>query len=331
MNDSIVTPVSVERLEDLPRAPHMVTIGSFDGVHRGHQFLLRSAGDRAVAVGLPLLIVTFEPLPAQVLRPDQFKGRLCSREVKLDLLSASGPQSVAVLQFTHAFSRLSADEFMSMLAAAASPREVWVGEAFALGRNRAGNVQRLQELGAALGYRVEAVPRLEDETGVISSSAIRELILNGDPAAAARKLGRLFRVEGEVIHGAHVGRTIGFPTANVVPPAEIARLPDGIYATYADLPGVESRAPSMTYIGTRPALNTGARLIETHVLDFDGDLYGQCIGVEFVARLRGDATFSSIPELVAQLQADEVATRAALIDHETDTEMLVHTLEARTL
>ncbi|MDP8908145.1 MAG: riboflavin biosynthesis protein RibF [Chloroflexota bacterium] len=296
-------------MTDLPDHERVVTIGTFDGVHRGHQFLLDGVTARARELQVPTLIVTFEPVPAQVLRPEHFAGRLASPATKLDLLAARQPDAIAVLEFTRSFSQLSPEEFMSTLVAHAHPREIWVGEAFALGRNRAGDVERLRTIGHDLGYRLQAVPRLDDDGLVISSSAIRQMILNGQPERAARGLGRYFRIEGEVVHGAHVGRTIGFPTANVVPPADIVRLPDGIYATLAALPGREQSLPAMTYIGTRPALNTGARLIETHILDFDEDIYGQWIGVDFVAHLRGDATFPSLDGLIAQLRADEVATR----------------------
>ncbi|MDQ4099113.1 MAG: riboflavin biosynthesis protein RibF [Chloroflexota bacterium] len=309
MSEGSGPPEFVEHLTDLQDRDHVVTIGTFDGVHRGHQFLLDQVTARARQLQVPALIVTFEPVPAQVLRPEHFAGRLSSAATKLDLLAACHADAIAVLAFTRSLSQLGAEEFMSSLVAHARPREVWVGEAFALGRNRMGDVERLRTIGHDLGYRLYAVPRLEDDGLVISSSAIRQMILNGQPEQAARGLGRYFRMEGEVVHGAHVGRTIGFPTANVVPPADIVRLPDGIYATLAVLPGRERSLPAMTYIGTRPALNTGARLIETHILDFDEDIYGQWIGVDFVAHLRGDATFPSLDELIAQLRADEVAAR----------------------
>lgn len=305
-------PNIIDALHDIPAGDHIVTIGTFDGVHRGHAYLIDQVTKRAEALGLPTLIVTFEPVPAQVLRPERFDGRLCSASSKVHLLAANTVDTIAVLPFTHEFSQLEPEAFMAHLTRHARPREVWVGEVFALGRNRSGNVVRLTEIGQDLGYRLVAVPRLTDEHVVISSSMIRQLIAAGHPDEAARGLGRWFRIEGEVIHGAHVGRTIGFPTANVLPPAEIVPLPDGIYATLAVLPDRPGRLPAMTYIGTRPALNTGARLIETHILDFDEDIYGAWIGVDFVAHLRGDADFPGVDALIAQLRADEVATRAVL-------------------
>jgi len=305
-------PNIVEALRDLPAGEHIVTIGTFDGVHRGHAHLIAQVTARAEALGLPTVVVTFEPVPAQVLRPERFAGRLCSASNKGHLLAEHAVDTIAVLPFTHKLSQLEPETFMARLMRHASSREVWVGEAFALGRNRTGNVDRLTEIGQELGYRLVAVPRLTDEHLVISSSMIRQQIASGRPEEAARGLGRWFRIEGEVIHGAHVGRTIGFPTANILPPAEIVPLPDGIYATFAVLPDRPGRLPAMTYIGTRPALNTGARLIETHILDFDEDIYGVWIGVDFVSHLRGDADFSGVDALVAQLREDEVATRAVL-------------------
>lgn len=306
-------PVSiVHRLQDLAPGEHIVTIGTFDGVHRGHQHLLRQARYRATELGLPMAVVTFEPVPVQVLRPELFAGRIATPEEKLALLEAMAPDEIALLTFTRDFSRQSPEAFMDTLVDAAHPREIWIGEGFALGRDRTGGIARLREIGEELGYGLVAVPRLEDAGGVISSSAIRTCVVEGDVALAAEKLGRPYQVTGEVIRGAQVGRKIGFPTANVVPPADLAQLPDGIYATWATVPGRAIHLPSMTYIGTRPALNTGERLIETHILDFAGDLYGHTIAVAFVEHLRGDASFTTVEALIAQLRADEVATRTVL-------------------
>lgn len=303
---------TVDRLEAIAAGEHIVTIGTFDGVHRGHQHLLRRARRRADELGLPLLVVTFEPVPIQVLRPELFAGRIATPAEKLELLAAMAPDEIAVLTFTRDFSRQTPEEFMGRLVVAARPREVWIGEGFALGRDRAGSIERLREIGQELDYTLVAVPRLEDAGGIISSSAIRACVSNGNVALAMEKLGRPFLVAGEVVRGAQVGRKIGFPTANVVPPVDLVLPPDGIYASLATVPGRAGRLPAMTYIGTRPALNTGERLIETHILDFAGDLYGHPIAVEFVEHLRGDASFPTVEDLIAQLRADEVATRRVL-------------------
>ncbi len=193
-------------------------------------------------------------------------------------------------------------------------KELWVGEEFALGRGRSGGTEVLAEIGSTLGYSVTAVPRSEDLDGVISSSRVRHAVQLGDVSLANRLLGRPFRVTGEVIQGAQFGRTIGFPTANVAPPVDQVPLADGIYASRAWLPGIETSFNSMTYVGTRPSVNTGARQIETNLLDFAGDLYGQEISVEMMQRLRPDAFFPSIDALVAQLKIDEVSTRSFFDD-----------------
>ena len=213
------------------------------------------------------------------------------------------------ISFDHDLSRQTPEEFLGTLAEVTNMRELWVGEAFALGRNRSGDVFTITEIGRALGFSVTAVRRLEDDGQVISSSVIRGAIQAGDAAAVVHFLGRPFRVSGKVIHGAHLGRTIGYPTANVTPPADIAQLADGIYTSEATLEDGSGPRPAMTYIGTRPTVNSGARLVETHLLDFDGDLYGQNLDVDVWHHLRGDMTFDGLEPLIAQLKADEVATR----------------------
>ncbi|CAA9541146.1 MAG: FMN adenylyltransferase / Riboflavin kinase [uncultured Thermomicrobiales bacterium] len=306
------SPPVLDSLGALPAARRVVTIGTFDGVHRGHRSLLGQTVARARELGVPALAVTFEPIPALVLRPDRFAGRICPPADKLLRIAEAGLDEIAVLAFTPELSRQTPEEFLGELAERASPIEIWVGEAFALGKNRVGDVARIAEIGAGLGFAVRAVRRLENGTGVISSSAIRRAIQDGEVALARTLLGRPFRVSGEVVHGAHLGRTIGYPTANVVPPPDLVPLADGIYASWTTLPDGAGPRPAMTYVGTRPTVNTGDRLVETHLLDFDGDLYGQVIHVDVLERLRPDATFAGLDALVAQLRADEAATRAFL-------------------
>lgn len=302
-------PATYDSLSSCPRRPRVVTVGTFDGVHRGHQALVASARERGRALGVPVTAITFEPVPAQVLRPEQFPGRICSAEVKLRLLAELGLDEIVTLTFDHDLAQQTPEEFMEAVAATGLT-ELWVGEAFALGRNRSGNVQRLREIGEALRFRVTAMERITEAGHVISSSAIRKAILEGDVALAMHALGRPYRIRGEVIHGAHLGRTIGYPTANVVPPPDHVPLADGIYASATTLPGEEQARPSMTYVGTRPTVNSGERLIETNLFDFDGDLYGQTIAVDVLERLRGDRVFSSLDALISQLHADEAAARA---------------------
>jgi riboflavin kinase / FMN adenylyltransferase len=299
-------------LDELVAVPRIVTIGTFDGIHRGHRELLSRTVERASERGLASLALTFEPVPASVLRPDRFPGRICSSADKLSHLAASGVDEIAVITFDVELSRQTPEEFMSRVAAQTHVQELWVGEAFALGKDRAGDVPTLQGIGHRLGFDVVAVPRVTIDGEIVSSSAIRRAVVEGDVARVRRFLGRPFRVSGEVIHGAHLGRTIGFPTANVAPPEWLVSLADGIYASFAILPDGAGRRPAMTYVGTRPTVNSGARLVETHIFDFSRDIYGEILDVEVCERLRGDETFSGLDELIAQLHRDESAARAFL-------------------
>lgn len=290
----------------------VVTIGTFDGVHRGHQYLLESARARADDLGLPFIVVTFEPLPAQVLRPNEHPGRLTSADQRIRLLTAHSGGRVVVVRFSDDMRAMTARAFVDFLHDFAHIAELWVGEEFALGRDREGNVDSLTAFGRDLGFSVRAVARVGSGNAIVSSSRIRRLIIEGDIERAGGLLGRPFRVSGTVILGAQVGRTIGFPTANVEPPAGLVTVADGIYASHAIIGDDPTARPAMTYIGTRPALNTGNRLIETHLLDFSGDLYGQTLHTDFVARLRPDANFASVGALIAQLKVDEADARRAL-------------------
>ena len=299
-------------LDELRPVPRVITIGTFDGVHRGHQWLLRSAADRARDLDIESLAITFEPLPAMVLRPDRFPGRLCAADEKVRRIAACDVDAVAVLGFSRDFSEMTAEDFLQAVASRAKPVEMLVGEAFALGRDRAGTTDVLASIAGRLGFRFTAMPRLHDGETIISSSAIRQAVMGGDVVKARRLLGRPFRLFGPVIHGAHLGRTIGFPTANVAPAMPLVAPADGIYATRSWLPDEVKPRLSMTYVGQRPTVNRGARLIETHILDFDGDLYGRELRVDLIARIRDDAHFESLDELVAQLHRDEATTRALL-------------------
>lgn len=305
---------TLEELRDLPPVPRIVTIGTFDGVHLGHQYLLRRAVERGREQGIETMALTFEPLPPQVLRPDRFPGRLCTVAEKYERLAEAGLDHIVSVEFTRELAAQSPERFMTDLVEIVHLRELWVGDDFALGRNRVGDVARLTEIGAELGFEVFAVERLVVDGTVVSSSSIRQALSSGDAGLARRLMGRPFRVSGEVIHGAHLGRTIGFPTANVAPPADLVPLADGIYASLAWLPDDTAPRPAMTYIGTRPTVNSGVRQVETHLLDFDGDLYGQILRVDMIERLRGDATFASLEAMVIQLGHDETQARAVLAE-----------------
>jgi riboflavin kinase/FMN adenylyltransferase len=309
---SDLTPPTDGGLAALAPVARVITIGAFDGVHRGHHYLLGRVVARGRERSLATLAVTFEPPPAMVLRPDRFLGRLGAPDEKMAHLVASGVDQVVTIAFTRELAAQSPEEFMERLAATTRLVELWVGEGFALGRNRTGDIPRLTEIGHELGFTVHALPRIGLGEEPISSSEIRTAVVSGDAAKARRLLGRPFRVGGEVIHGGGIGRTIGFPTANIVPSPELVALADGIYASWAWLPDEVVPRPAMTYVGTRPTINTGPRQIETHLLDFDADLYGLTLRVDILERLRADQTFASVAALVAQLREDERAARAVL-------------------
>jgi riboflavin kinase/FMN adenylyltransferase len=290
----------------------VVTIGTFDGVHRGHQLLISSTRKRAGELDARSTIVTFEPVPASVLRPEAFAGRICTAGRKLTLLEVLGADEIVVIEFDRTLAARSPEDFLGELQARTGMIELWVGEGFALGRNRVGDVARITEIGNELGFRTVAMPRVIDGSEVISSSSIRRAIESGDVAFAMESLGRPFSVAGEVIHGAHLGREIGFPTANFFPPEGLVQLGDGIFVSRAYLAGESTGRPAMTYVGTRPTINSGVRQIETHLLDFSGDLYGQTIEVTMLEKLRDDQTFPNLDAMIDQLAIDESRARTYL-------------------
>jgi len=290
----------------------VVTIGTFDGVHLGHQALIGNVAARAIDLGIQSAVVTFEPIPISVLRPEVYRGRISSPEEKLRLLRDAGINHVEVIAFTRELASETPEQFLRMLVERLGMVELWIGDDFALGRGRSGNAGVITEIGKTLGYQTVAISRVPQGGQPISSTDIRQAIEIGDVSLAASLLGRPFRVSGEVIHGAHLGRKIGFPTANFVPPPGMVQLADGIYASYASLAGQPDQLPAMTYVGTRPTVDGANRQVETNIFDFDGDLYGKLLTVDLIERVRGDQTFDGLKPLVDQLRKDEVRIRSIL-------------------
>lgn len=294
--------------EGWPAGPLHVAIGVFDGVHRGHRALvakLRSGAEDATAIA-----ATFDPLPIQVLAPGAPASALSDAAERTALLLRAGAHAVAVLVFDRPFSELSARDFAERLAAAGRVRRVVVGQDFRFGHDREGDVARLEELGRGLGFAVEIVPAVHDAGGVISSTRIRNLLLAGEVEGAADLLGHSYSVRGGIVQGDQRGRALGFPTINVMPPAERLLPRDGIYATWVSLAG--GRLMGATSLGVRPTFGGGERRLESYLLDSTADLYGQEAEVAFVKRLRDELRFESPEALVAQIARDVELTRAAL-------------------
>jgi riboflavin kinase/FMN adenylyltransferase len=299
-------------------ASAVVTIGVFDGVHLGHQRIVSRAGQVAASRGLPLVVVTFDPHPAEVVRPGSHPPLLCTLRRRVQLMAALDASAVCVIGFTPEFSRLGPDEFVRVaLAERLHARHVVVGENFRFGHGAAGDVALLVGLGEKYDFTAEGVPLLTQDGVTISSSAVRRRLAAGDVAGAARLLGRPHRVEGVVVRGAQRGRELGIPTANTEPPPHTAIPGDGVYAGWLvrlDSGGRDAeRWPAAISVGTNPQFDGQHRVVEAYALDRDDlDLYGAGAGVEFVARLRGMATFASVGELVTQMHRDIDQARGLL-------------------
>ncbi len=305
-------------LGDVPDSwgPSVVTIGVFDGVHRGHQRIVGRATEAAAELGLPVVVVTFDPHPDEVVRPGSHPPFLSTARRRAELLAGLGADAVCVLPFTREFSELGPDEFVhAALVDRLHAVRVVVGENFRFGYRAAGDVALLAELGEKYDFTAEGVPLLADDGVTISSSGIREKLAAGDVAAAARDLGRPHRVEGVVVRGQQRGKALGFPTANLEMPPHTAIPADGVYAgwlTSLDPGGrAQERWPAAISVGTNPTFDGTEHSVEAYALDRDDlDLYGTHVAVDFVARLRGMVRFDSVGELVAQMHRDVDAARA---------------------
>ena len=288
---------------------HALAIGVFDGVHRGHQMLIGRMLDEARTRNLTAGVITFHPHPLTVVRPEIKISYLESLEHRVELLSNLGVDFVSVLQFTSELQQVSAADFSRILVEEAGLRLLIVGEDFRLGRGGEGTVEMLTTLGEELGFQVIPVPLLGDDSDRVSSTRVREALAAGEMESVGELLGRSFFLRGPVLHGDERGRQIGFPTLNIGVSADRWLPPNGVYVTRAHVAGREFQA--CTNIGIRPTFEGDhSRLVETHLLDFEGDLYGQLATVELLHRLRSEQKFNGIDELTAQIQRDLVATRA---------------------
>jgi riboflavin kinase / FMN adenylyltransferase len=298
-------------LDDVPAGwgRCVVTIGEFDGVHRGHQRIVERAARAGKERGLPVVVITFDPHPDEVIRPGSHPPLLCSARRRAELLAGLGADAVLVLPFTLEFSRLDPGEFVrTVLVDRLHAAMVAVGEDFRFGHKAAGDVPLLAKLGEKYEFTTEGIPLLGADGARISSTSIRDMLAAGDVAAAAKALGP-HRVEGVVVRGHQRGRALGFPTANLETPPHTAIPADGIYAGWLaslDEAGRDvERWPAAISIGSNPTFGEGERTVEAYALDrTDLDLYGMHAAIDFTARLRGTLRFDSVDALVEQMRRD---------------------------
>ena len=298
--------------------PAFLTIGNFDGVHRGHQMLVSGMVAAAHAAGCQAGLLTFNPHPLSILRPGPALPFLTSPEERADLLAALGLDFVLILPFDRATAALTAAEFMRRLVQRVPLCALWIGPDFALGRGREGNAARLAELGQELDYQVFIAPTYDWHGEPVRSSRIRSLLAqDGAVDQAAELLGRPYQVWGEVMHGAERGRRLGFPTANLALPEGRLLPAYGIYACWAWRG--ETGLPAAVNVGVRPSFDNGHPSVEAYLLDFDGDLYGETLGLSFIQRLRGEQRFADINALISQMGRDVEVTHRVLADPPDDT------------
>jgi len=300
-----------------PGGPSAVTIGVFDGVHRGHQHLVGKLLERARAENLFSVALTFNPHPRTVIRPGLGVTYLTSLEERVELLQSLGLDAVGVLAFTSELAQLSPRDFLALLVEELQMRLLMVGPDFALGRNRAGTISVMRQVGDELaqtgtgtgGFAVEVAPLLAEADEKVGSSSIRQALFEGDITRVNRLLGRPFSLRGPVVTGDKRGRTLGFPTANIAIGLDRALPAYGVYVTRAFVG--ESDYQSCTSIGIRPTFDVEPRpTVETFIIDFDKDIYGQEMRIELLERLRGEEKFESVEELIAQMHKDIENTRA---------------------
>jgi riboflavin kinase/FMN adenylyltransferase len=289
----------------------VVTIGIFDGVHRGHQQLIACAVQRGRERGLPSVLVTFDPHPAELVRPGSHPARLTSLARRADLVADLGVDAFCVLPFTAELSRMDPAEFVhEVLVERLHAAVVVVGNNFTFGHRAAGDVGTLADLGSRFGFAVEGLDLISDDGVTFSSTYIRSCIDAGDVEAAAVALGRPHRIDGVVVHGARRGRDLGFPTANVACPPYTALPADGVYAGRFVHSG--RLLPAAISVGTNPTFSGRERTVEAYVLDVDEDFYGHEVSVDLEHRLRGQERFDTVEALIEQMNRDVERTRELL-------------------
>ncbi len=325
--------IIVRNIEDIKDviAGACVTIGNFDGVHKGHQKLIQLACSRAKAQDLASVVVTFDPHPLRVLRSDRTPPFITLTEQKLELISQHGPQVCLLLEFNMDMAKLAPEDFVKKyLLDGLNMKEMIIGYDYHLGKGRAGNFETLTELGKKHGFTVDRLNPVSIGDAVVSSTRIRDLVQAGHVWAARPLLGRFYQIKGEVVHGMNRGgRLLGFPTANLKLVDELFPKP-GVYAIWVEIDNEVHMG--VANIGKNPTFGNDALSVEAHILDFKGDIYGKDIRVHFVQRIRDEKKFSGIDELKDRIAKDielgrqilaqpEAEIRLTKVDFENDQKM----------
>ena len=300
---------SIPELAQIP-GPVFLAIGVFDGVHLGHQAVISTAARHAAEAGGTAVVVTFDPHPAKILRPEKSPRLLTATQHKISLIRGLGVSHLLVLRFDRELASTLPENFVRQLVESARPlREICVGQEWSFGKNRAGNLALLKKLGAELGFNVVGVEPVTSQEKIISSTAIRQAVETGDFAAARRMLGRDYTILGTVEEGKHLGRSLGFPTANLSAHSEQFP-PNGVYAAEGLLNGKTVRG--VVNLGVRPTVDDGSlqRVLEFHLFDFDRDLYGEDVELRFLQYLRSEQKFENLAGLREQIARDVGAARS---------------------
>ncbi|MCK5376957.1 MAG: bifunctional riboflavin kinase/FAD synthetase [Acidobacteria bacterium] len=301
---------------DDPPQGSVISIGNFDGVHIGHQAVLRHVVERADALGTSALAMTFDPHPVKLLRPSEAPRLLTTLEQRLALIALTGIGSTLVLPFTHRVARMTASDFVrGVLVERLAVREIYIGANFRFGADRSGEVELLKSMGEELGFRAAAAPIVTMKGAVVSSSRVRAAVAAGRMEEAGELLGRAVFIDGCVLEGKRLGRTLGFPTLNIEVENELEPS-HGVYITVVHIPSFGRSFPAVTNIGVRPTVyQNSLTTVESHLLDFTADVYRERVRIFFLRKLREEHTFPSTLELIAQIRRDVEEARGFFSGH----------------
>jgi riboflavin kinase/FMN adenylyltransferase len=304
--------------DDLPQGA-VISIGSFDGVHIGHQAVLTHVVDRARSMRVAAVAMTFDPHPIKLLRPGVAPRLLTTLEQRLALIARTGIEIALVVPFTHRLARMSAADFVrDVLVDRLAVREVYIGDNFRFGADRGGDVELLTSMGAELGFEAAAAPIVEAEGSVISSTRVRQAVADGRVEDVVALLGRSVFIDGAVLEGKRLGRTLGFPTLNIEVENELVPS-DGVYITAVHIPSFARTFPAVTNIGVRPTVyQNSLTTVESHLLDFTADVYQEQVRLFFLERVREERRFESTLELMAQIRRDVGQARLYFDHHPLD-------------